>query len=101
MAALLHGVNHSGSFSCYFAVCDLCSQDLFTVQYGCWSPNHHVLSSSHRKKEGIKKKETKSTYQLSFQEGSQNLLLLIGQNLGTWPHLDGRHGNVFFFFFFN
>ena len=30
-----------------------------------------------------------------FSGGSWNLLLLIGQNLGTWPHLDGRLRNVF------
>lgn len=30
-----------------------------------------------------------------FSEDSWNLLLCLGQNLGMWPHLDGRLPNVF------
>lgn len=81
-------------FSCYLLCMISCSQDI-TVQYGCQSPDHHVLSSSQQKKGRIKEKETKSAYQLSFQEGSGNLLLLSSQNLGTWPHLDVRLGSIF------
>lgn len=93
MAALLNGgVTQPLSLVTLLYVIS-CSQDL-TVQRGCWSPDHHVLSSSHQKKGRIKEKETKSTYKLSFQEGSRNLLLLTGQNLGTWPHLDARVGSV-------
>lgn len=80
MTALLRGVTCPGSFSWRFAVCDLCSQDLLTVQRGCWNPKNHFLSSNHRKKEGIQKKETKRPTTCLFMK-------VPGVGSSHWPEL--------------